>query len=83
MFFETCGKSYDDFIATSEIDKLNVAFQKRHVFEHGGGIVDEDYLRKSRDTSYKLGQRLIIHKSEVLETIEIVKNLSAGLKSIK
>ena len=83
LFFEASGKSYDDFIDASEIEKLNVAFQKRHVFEHGGGIVDEDYLRKSRDTSYKLGQRLIIHKSEVLETIEIVKKLSAGLKSIK
>lgn len=83
LFFEACGKSYDDFISSSEIEKLNLAFQKRHVFEHGGGIVDEDYLKKSRDTSYKLGQRLIIHKAEVLETIEIVKKLAAGLKGIK
>lgn len=83
LFFEACGKNYGDFINSSEIEKLNFAFQKRHVFEHSGGIVDEDYLKKSGDTSYKLGQRLIVHKAEVLETIEIVKKLATGLKSIK
>lgn len=83
LFFDACGKSYESFIDIKEIEKIKTSFQKRHVFEHNGGIVDEDYLKKSGDTTYKLGQRLVINKNEVLETIQIVKKLVNGLKTIK
>jgi hypothetical protein len=33
-------------------------FLRRHVYEHNGGQVDQDYLNESGDASVKLGQAL-------------------------
>lgn len=82
MFLDATGKNYENFITAEEINIINISFQKRHVLEHNGGIVDEDYLKKSGDSIYTLGQRLIINKVEILHIIEIIKKLALGLKSL-
>ena len=54
-------------------------FQRRHILEHNAGIVDGRYIEKSGDTSYSVGQRLVLKKNEVRELLAIVRKLCNGL----
>ncbi len=82
LFKEATGKGYDFWLSDSELLKMNIMFQRRHLYEHNGGIVDEKYIQKSHDNSYKIGQRLVVRKGEIIAFITIVKKLSEGLKSL-
>ena len=66
------GLGYEDLISKSELDKLKICFQKRHCFNHNDGIVDEDYINKSGDSSYIIGQHLIINDLEIITYLKIV-----------
>ncbi len=83
LFREACGKSYTDWISCNEIKILTVMFQKRHIFEHNGGIVDASYINKSGDMKFSLGQRMVIKSEDVKLFIDIIKKLSVGIKSVK
>lgn len=48
----------DKKISKSERKFISKMFMRRHVYEHSGGVTDEQYLRDSGDTSVRLGQRL-------------------------
>ena len=61
---------------------LKIYFQRRHLFEHNNGMIDEQYLLKTGDTNYIVGQRLIIRKHEIEKVLEILKKLSNGLLSV-
>jgi hypothetical protein len=76
------GKGYEDFLSPSECQELNVLFQQRHVLSHQDGIVDPEYLAKSGDTSYKVGQKLQIRAPAVRSLADLVEKLVAGLKSL-
>lgn len=79
LFKDACGKDYSTWLDDTELEKMKLMFQKRHIVDHNASIVDSDYLRKSGDTSYAAGQRLVLHKNDVYELIRIVKKLSKGL----
>lgn len=81
LFKDATGKGYNAWLFDDEIDEMNAMFQKRHVFEHNGGIVDNIYLQKSKDNAYSTGQRLVIHKSDTLRLIQIIKKLGDGIRS--
>ena len=59
---------------------MNVYFQKRHIIEHLNGIVDQKYIDKTKDMNYKVGQRIIIKKSDIESLLEIITKLCIGLK---
>ena len=82
LFSKATGKGYDAFLTKEELSFLNLMFQRRHVMEHNGGMVDEYYIHKSNDNSYLVGQRLVIRENEILHLIEIVKALSSDLKKL-
>lgn len=82
LFLEATGKGYSTWITESEIDTMNVMFQRRHLLEHNVGIVDSKYLEKSNDDTYVLGQRLVINSSDTENLIEIIKKLGHGIKSL-
>lgn len=69
------GLGYEDLISKSELDKLKICFQKRHCFNHNDGIVDDDYINKSGDNSYKIGQHLNIGDSEIILYLKTVEKL--------
>ena len=79
LFKDACGKGYSSWLEDAELEKMNLMFQKRHIVDHNAAIVDSDYLKKSGDTSYEAGQRLILHKNDIYELIKIVKKLLQGL----
>jgi hypothetical protein len=82
LWEKATGVAYADLLSTAKLAQLNTYFPRRHVLAHAGGIVDEDYLRRSGDTSYRLGQRIVVSSGDVREAAELVKRLGSGLRSL-
>jgi hypothetical protein len=74
------GKGYEELLDQSEMAALGVFFQQRHLLAHREGIVDEAYVAKAQDSTYKVGQKLIIRESAVSRLADIVDRLASGLK---
>jgi hypothetical protein len=70
---------YSAFLTTTELAKLTVYFQQRHLLSHCEGIVDADYVTKSGDRSYQIGQHLLITQTAVLELAGLIEKLGNGL----
>lgn len=83
LFSEATGRGYDVWLIEGERSYMNLMFQRRHVMEHNGGLVDDQYIQKSGDISYATGQRLVVHSSDTLRLIRIIKKLATGLQSLK
>lgn len=75
LWEETISESHNTWLTNEELIKLKKYYQQRHLLAHNNGIVDEEYINKSNDTSYEVGQRIIIDKQDVVEFCEIVKKL--------
>lgn len=75
------GKRYSDWLTPQEISDLNILFQKRHILSHNEGIVDEEYLKKSGDKSYKINQRIIIKGQDVEGLLAVLEKIGQELKA--
>ncbi len=73
------GKGFEVFVSLSELSELRIFFQQRHLLSHRDGLVDQEYLTKSGDTSYAVGQRLIIKDQAVLRLGDLVAKLANQL----
>ena len=51
----------------------------RHSLVHRDGIVDDQYIAKSGDDSYRLGQRLVISPAAVRDAADLIERLANGL----
>lgn len=81
-FFDETGSSYETFLSSDEINRMKLYFQRRHIIEHNTGIVDQQYIDKSSDTDYSVGQRIVVKIDEALDLINIIKKLSSGLLTL-
>ena len=75
LWKELVGEGYEDWITQQEYAKLKKCFQQRHCLQHKDGIVDQEYIDKSGDITYTVGQRLIIKECNILEYAAIVIKL--------
>lgn len=82
LWKEACGKGYEDWLTPAEMNDLNLLFQKRHLLAHKDGIVDEKYLQKTGDSSYKVGQRIVIKDSDVRRLVELIAKLANEIRSV-
>lgn len=73
------GAGYAQLVGQAAVDKLQVYFQQRHLLAHQQGIIDEDYIRRSGDETYAVGQRLVIRETTVREFANLVEELSEEL----
>lgn len=76
-------EGYDDWISLKEYSRINTLFQRRHLLAHTDGIVDDKYLQKTSDTNYKLGQRIVVNKSDVTELLEIIRKIITRIRELK
>lgn len=76
------GKGYDDLLTPAELRELGALFQKRHLIAHRNGIVDQEYIDKSGDMTYAIGQRLVIKEATVLQLAELLTKLSNELRKL-
>lgn len=74
------GKAYADHLTHAEMASLQRAFQQRHLLAHTQGLVDQDYLTKSGDTRYRVGQRIVVRIETVRETTATIEKLVAGMQ---
>lgn len=82
LFSEEFGYGYEKWLTNNELKQMNLLFQRRHLLEHNGGIVDDRYIDKSGDTTYVKGQRIVMHKEDAIELIRIVTKLCDGLQQL-
>jgi len=67
-------------VGNPAMDRLRRMFQQRHLLAHREGVVDQDYIDRSGDTSYRVGQRLVVRDDAVLAFANDLEQLSIGLK---
>ncbi len=82
LFEQETGKKYSDFLSESELNFLQLMFQRRHILEHNNGIVDQQYLNKSGDMSYMLGQRIIVKEKDAYHLLDILTKLGHELMKL-
>jgi len=78
---ELLTESYANWLTASELKQLNLLFQQRHLLAHTEGIVDQKYIDKSGDHSYKPGQRLVVKEKDVLKLVELVNKIVTILRT--
>ena len=70
---------YDTILGDAEMSRLRKYFQQRHLLAHQQGLVDQDYITRSGDTTYALGQRIIVKDAAVLDFVDLVERLATRL----
>ena len=73
------GQTYADMLTKPEHRDLVRLVQARHVLAHQDGIVDADYVAKSGDSRYAVGQRLVVTTAEVRRLADLTEKLAAAL----
>lgn len=73
------GEGYSDWLSSQELSALNVLFQKRHLLSHNEGMVDESYIKKSGDTTYKSGQRIVVSTGDIDFFVECLEKVTRSL----
>lgn len=74
------SESYSDWLTANDFTELNRLFQKRHLLSHTEGIVDQKYIEKSGDKTYKVGQRIVVKEGDVLTLIKLIKTIVDALR---
>lgn len=80
LWRKALGIGYNDLLELDEFARLTVFFQRRHLLAHTSGLVDADYLRRSGDATYRLGQRIVVSPGDVRDAAALVGKLVAGLR---
>ena len=83
LFEEETGKKYSDWLSGGELTFMKMMFQKRHLLEHNNGMVDQRYLDKSGDTSYSLGQRIIVKEADAHSLLAILRKLGRSIMQLQ
>jgi uncharacterized Zn finger protein (UPF0148 family) len=79
LWKNVAGKSYGEILSSEDLAKLKIYFRQRHLLAHCQGIVDEDYVLKSGDATYAVGQRLMLSEETLLAFAAIIEKLGGEL----
>jgi hypothetical protein len=73
------GQSYDQLTDDVSVAKLRIFYQQRHLLAHQQGIVDAEYIERSQDDRYVVGQKILVREGDVLEFVRLIEKLGNGL----
>lgn len=76
------GYGYADWISSNELRELRIFYQRRHLLAHQEGIVDADYVKKSGDSTYAVGQRLVVSEADVEKMVMLVEKLAEEIRKV-
>ncbi|MCK8061631.1 MULTISPECIES: hypothetical protein [unclassified Fusibacter] len=65
ILFKEYGIGLFEGISSENIELIIKMFQIRHLYEHGSGIIDEEYIKKSGDNTAKIGSLLRVDLYEL------------------
>lgn len=83
LWSSVTGEAYSAYLNTTELEKLTRYFQQRHLLAHTQGIVDSDYLKRTTDKTYRIGQRVVIREAGVRTCLTLIEKLGAGMATEK
>ena len=73
------GTEYSDYLDDQELSELGIYFQQRHLLAHRQGLVDQNYIDRSGDSTYGVGQRLVVSTESVRGCVDLVGKLGTAL----
>lgn len=76
---EQFGVEISHGLSSSELSIVVGCFQKRHLFEHKMGVVDDKYIRESGDTTATVGRRISVDPDEILQLIKLLKKMASEI----
>lgn len=79
LWSEAAGKPYSAYLDSAEQGALSRYFQQRHLLAHRQGLVDEDYIAKADDITYRAGQRLVVREATVRDCLAIIEKLTEAM----
>ncbi len=79
LWYNATGKWYSTHLSSAEMKSLRRAFQQRHLLAHTQGIVDQNYIANSGDTSHQPGQRLVLTETTVRHYPDCIQGLAGSL----
>jgi uncharacterized Zn finger protein (UPF0148 family) len=82
LWKHACGKSYEDWLTSSDLVDLKLLFQKRHLLAHREGIVDQKYIDRSGDITYRAGQRIIIKDSDIRRLVDLITKIANEIRFV-
>lgn len=82
LWKQATGTSYEDLLDAQEWAALNTMTERRHKIGHKQSHVDQRYRDKSGDSTYQVGQRLVISKEQVRAYLSAVRKLVDGLEKL-
>lgn len=81
LFYEWYGFEILDGLIEADRRFLNIMFNRRHLFTHNSGCVDQEYLDNTGDRTVRINQVLRIRSTEIQRLIDLV--LRCGLNLIR
>jgi hypothetical protein len=82
LWRQVAGRGYDTMLSGMEMSDLVRLFQQRHLLQHREGIVDQDYITRSSDQAYSVGQRIVVREGDVMRLADLVVKLASGLRTL-
>jgi hypothetical protein len=79
LWTAAAGSSFEQLLDGAALERLRVFYQQCHLLAHQQGIVDADYITRSGDATYAVGQRLVIKEPAVLEFAGLIERLGLAL----
>lgn len=80
LWAAAAGRSYVDILGEARFAALRIHFQRRHLFAHNGGVVDEEYVKKTGDTHWAVGARVVVRERDVEEVAAALEDLVQRLR---
>jgi len=74
------GRAYEEIVGQPNMALVRRMFQQRHLLAHQEGMVDQDYIDRSGDITYRVGQRLVVRGDAVLAFTDVLELLAGGMK---
>ena len=78
---ELFGFDFLSILSENELTFLKRCFQKRHLFIHKMGVVDQEYLNLTNDSKEVVGRKVSLVKSEIASLTDILRRIGHKLVS--
>jgi hypothetical protein len=66
-------------VTANDWDFVARCFQKRHLLAHKMGVIDEEYIKKARDSRAAVGRKITIDSDEVIKLSGLLKTIGKNL----
>lgn len=75
------GVGYADLLSAEQLRVLTRYIQQRHLLAHSDGVVDQQYLDRSGDVTYRLGQRIVVRPDDTRALANLLTHLARAIRT--